>query len=86
MTRRVDSSEKTLHTTSGNECKFSWDSKARRKNQRHNFIFSNSEKQIAPCVSTGRELAFECSHHRISSPDSKGRVTLQNSIKHRLWQ
>ena len=52
----------------------------------HNFIFSNSEKQIAPCVSTGRELAFECSHHRISSPDSKGRVTLQNSIKHRLWQ
>ena len=31
MTRRVDSDEKTLDTTSGNECKFSWDSKARRK-------------------------------------------------------
>ena len=25
MTREVDSGEKTLHTTSGNECKFSWD-------------------------------------------------------------
>ena len=31
MTRGVDSGEKTFHTTSGNECKFSWDSKARRK-------------------------------------------------------
>ena len=31
MTTGVDSGEKTLHTTSGNECKFSWDSKARRK-------------------------------------------------------
>ena len=31
MTRGVDSGEKTLDTTSGNECKFSWDSKARRK-------------------------------------------------------
>ena len=31
MTRRVDSDEKTLHTTFGNECKFSWDSKATRK-------------------------------------------------------
>ena len=31
MTRGVDSDEKTFHTTSGNECKFSWDSKARRK-------------------------------------------------------
>ena len=29
ITRGVDSSEKTI--TSGNECKFSWDSKARRK-------------------------------------------------------
>ena len=26
--------------------------------------------------------AFEWSHHRISSADSKVRVTLQNSIKH----
>ena len=42
------------------------------------------EKQIAPCVRTGRELSFEWSHHRISSADSKGRVTSQNSIKH--WQ
>ena len=31
MTREVDSGEKTFHTTSGNDCKFSWDSKARRK-------------------------------------------------------
>ena len=31
MARGVDFGEKTLHTTSGNECKFSWDSKARRK-------------------------------------------------------
>ena len=29
--RGVNSSEKTLHTTSSNECKFSWNSKARRK-------------------------------------------------------
>ena len=27
MTRGVDFGEKTLHTTSGNKCKFSWDSK-----------------------------------------------------------
>ena len=33
MTRGVDFAKKTLHTTSGNECKFSWttNSKARRK-------------------------------------------------------
>ena len=31
MTRGVDSGEKTLDTTSGTECKISWDSKARRK-------------------------------------------------------
>ena len=31
MTRGVDSGEKTFHITSGNDCKFSWDSKARRK-------------------------------------------------------
>ena len=47
-----------------------------------NFIFQNCEKQIASCESTGRELSFEWSHHRISSTDSKVRVTLQNSIKH----
>ena len=29
--RGVDSSEKTLHTTSSNECKFSSDGKTRRK-------------------------------------------------------
>ena len=37
---------------------------------------------MASCVSTGREFSFEWSHHRISSTDSKVRVTLQNSIKH----
>ena len=37
---------------------------------------------MAPCVSTGRELSFECSRHKISSADSKVRVTLQNSIKY----
>ena len=49
---------------------------------RPNFILWNFEKQIAPCVSTGRELLFEWSHHRIWSTDSKVRVTLKNSIKH----
>ena len=39
-------------------------------------------QQIASCESTGRELSFEWSYHRISSIDSKVRVTLQNSIKH----
>ena len=38
--------------------------------------------QIAPCVSTGRELSFEWSHLRISSADSKVRLALQNSIKY----
>ena len=47
-----------------------------------NFIFENFEKQIASRESTDRELSFEWSHHRISSTDSKVRVTLQNSIKH----
>ena len=37
---------------------------------------------MASCESTDRELSFEWSHHRISSIDSKVRVTLQNSIKH----
>ena len=37
---------------------------------------------MAPRESTGRELSSDWSHHRISSTDSKGRVTLQNSIKH----
>ena len=46
------------------------------------FHLQNFDKQIAPCVSIGRELSFEWSHHRISSTDSKVRVTLQNSIKH----
>ena len=31
MTRGVDSRENTLHTTSGNEGKLSWDNTARRK-------------------------------------------------------
>ena len=47
-----------------------------------NFILQHFEKQIAPCVSTGRELSFEWSHHRISSTDSNVRATLQNSIKY----
>ena len=46
-----------------------------------NFILWNFEKQTAPCESTGRELSFEWSHHRILSADSKVGVTLQNSIK-----
>ena len=46
-----------------------------------NFIFLTFEKQIASCESRGRELSSEWSHHRISSTDSKVRVTLQNSIK-----
>ena len=43
---------------------------------------SKFQKQIAPYESTGKELSFEWSHHRISSADLKVRVTLQNSIKH----
>ena len=46
------------------------------------FSLWNFEKQIAPCVSTGRELSFEWSDHRILSTESKVRVTLQNTIKH----
>ena len=37
---------------------------------------------MASCESTGGELSFEWSHHRISSIDSKVTVTLQNPIKH----
>ena len=47
-----------------------------------NFVVENFDKQIAPCVSTGRELSFEWSHHRISSADSKVRAALQNSIRY----
>ena len=36
-----------------------------------------SEKQVAPCESTGREVSFEWSDHRISSTDSKVRATSQ---------
>ena len=32
-------------------------------------------KQIVPCESTAEEISFECSHHRISSTDSKVRTT-----------
>ena len=32
-----------------------------------NFMLWNFEKQIAPCVNTGRELSFEWSHQRIWS-------------------
>ena len=41
-------------------------------------------KQIhaVPCKSTGREVSFEWSLHRISSTDSKVRTTLLNSIIH----
>ena len=45
--------------------------------------FSNILKnKKVPCVSTGRELSFEWSHHRISSTNAKVTVTFQNSIKH----
>ena len=37
---------------------------------------------MASLESTGRELSFEWSHHRISSIDSRVRVTLQNPVKH----
>ena len=32
--------------------------------------------EIAPCVSTGREVSFEWSRYRILSADTKVRVTL----------
>ena len=47
-----------------------------------NFILRNFEKQIAPCVSTGRELLFQWPYCKIPSANSKVRVTLQNSIEH----
>ena len=47
-----------------------------------NFLLWNSEKEIAFCESTGRELSFEWPQHRILSADSKVTFTLQNSIKH----
>ena len=47
-----------------------------------NFILYNFEKQVAPCVSTGREISFEWSHDRISYTDSIVKATLQNSIIH----
>ena len=47
-----------------------------------NVAKGNFDKQIASCESTGRELSFEWSHHRMLSTDSKVRVTLQISIKH----
>ena len=37
---------------------------------------------MASCESTGGELSFEWSHHRISSIDSKVTVTPHNPIKH----
>ena len=37
---------------------------------------------MASCESTGRELSFEWSHHRITSADSKVRFALQNSIRY----
>ena len=50
-------------------------------NQSSTFHFLDFEKQMASCESTGRELSFEWSHHRISSIESKVKVTLQNPIK-----
>ena len=47
-----------------------------------NSILRNFEKQVAPCVSTGREVSFEWSLHRVSTTNSKVRATLQNSIIH----
>ena len=34
MTRGFNSGKKTFHPTSSNECKLSWDSKARRKTEK----------------------------------------------------
>ena len=48
------------------------------KSKFRNFTFWNFEKQIASCESTGKELSFEWSHHRISSTDSKVRVPLKS--------
>ena len=40
----------------------------------HKFLFVKFWKQIAPFVSTGREVLFEWLHHRILSTDSKVRT------------
>ena len=47
-----------------------------------NFIVWQFGKQIASCVSTGKELSFEWSHYRIWSTDWNVRVILQISIEH----
>ena len=41
------------------------------------FRFVKFWKQIAPFESTGREVSFEWSHHRILSTDSKVTTTLR---------
>ena len=46
-----------------------------------NFLLWKSEKEIALCENTGRELSFEWPQHRILSADSKVTFILQ-SIKH----
>ena len=44
--------------------------------------FDKQFQQVVPCESTGREVSFEWSHHRILSTDSKIRATLQNCVNH----
>ena len=44
------------------------------------FHYSKSCKTIVPCESTTKEISFEWSHHRISSTESKVRITLYSII------
>ena len=45
-------------------------------------ITTDKHNTSTSSVSELRELSFKWSHHRILSPDSKVRVTVQNSIEH----
>ena len=45
-----------------------------------NFSLWNFENQIELCVSTGRELSFEWSHHRIPSRDSNSHLTKLHQV------
>ena len=47
-----------------------------------NFRFVKFSKQIAPFESTGREVSFEWSHHRILCTDLKVRTPLREFIIH----
>ena len=84
MTSGVDSGEKTFRLTSGNECKFSSDSKARRKKRRHHLqlihqysISIQLGKKVELTAKTlfGRANVFACESAMLKLPSTL-RVTI----------